>query len=81
MAFASRLNRARRSSVFGQLRREDLERDLAVQFGVLGQIDFAHASGADLLQHLVVGELAADHLLSSVTTSMWFCTGLGGFRR
>ena len=46
--------------VIGQLRRQDLEGDLAIEPRVLGQIDLAHPARADLVQDLVVGEGVAD---------------------
>ena len=49
----------------GQLRGENLERNLAVQLGVLGQIDVTHAPGADLLQDFVMCEGLADHGMGS----------------
>jgi hypothetical protein len=43
------------------LRRQDLERDLALEPGIEGAIDLAHAAGADGRQDLVVCEPLADH--------------------
>ena len=53
-----RFSREPRSTfgVLGQFRRQDLERNLAVERGVLGQIDIAHPTRADLAQDLVVGD-------------------------
>ena len=48
--------------VIGQLRRQDFEGHLAIERGVLGQIDVAHPTRADLLEDLVVGDGLADHL-------------------
>ena len=38
---------------------QDLDRDLALQLGIGGPIDFAHASGADLRGDLVDAEARA----------------------
>ena len=46
---------------FGELGRENLERDLPVELGVLGQKNLTHTTGADLLQDLVVSEGLTDH--------------------
>ena len=43
------------------LGRQNLQRDLATEFRVLGNIDIAHAAGAKLLENLVVGQGLADH--------------------
>ena len=43
-----------------QIRRQDLERDLAIQFDVEGAVDDAHAAPADLVDDLVAGERAPD---------------------
>ena len=45
----------------GQLRWEDLQRDLPIQLGVLSQINFSHAALTDLFQDLVVSEGLAEH--------------------
>ncbi len=50
--------------------REDLQGDLAVELQVEGLVDNAHTAAANLFEHFVVGEGAADHSFSSVTTSM-----------
>ena len=47
---------------FGQLGRENFESDLAVELGVLGQVDLALYARADLFKDVVVGEGLADHL-------------------
>src|SRR6266542_1685692 len=54
--------------IVGQLRWQDFERNLAVERGVLGQIDFAHPARADLVQDLVVADSLADQL-----TGIPFC--------
>ena len=45
----------------GQLRRQNLERDLATERGVLGLIDDTHPAGADFAHDPVVAECLADH--------------------
>ncbi len=50
--------------------RKDLQGDLAVELQVEGLVDNPHPASADLFEDLVVGKGAADHSLSSVTTSM-----------
>ena len=47
--------------VGGQLRRQDLERHLATERGVLRLIHHAHPAGADLPHDSVVAECLADH--------------------
>jgi len=42
-----------------QVRGEELERDFAIEFGVLRQIDLPHPAGADLLDYTVVGDHCA----------------------
>ncbi len=46
-ARASRSKRSRRSGVGGEVRVEDFQGDLALQTGIAGAIDFAHAAGAE----------------------------------
>ena len=46
--------------VLGQLRREQLERDLPLQPQVLGQVDDAHPAPAEQRLDPVAGELGAD---------------------
>jgi len=41
--------------IASEVRREELEGDHAVEFGVLGFVDDAHAAFAELLEDLVVG--------------------------
>ena len=45
---------------------QHLERHLAPQLGVLGEIDLPHAARTELVQDLVVGELAADHRIAAI---------------
>ena len=59
-AFASCANRAR-GFALGKLWRKNLQGDLAAELCVLRQINVAHATRANLLQDLVVGETFADH--------------------
>ena len=40
---------------------QKLERDLAAEREVLGQVNLTHAAGAQLLQHVVVRDGLADH--------------------
>ncbi len=42
--------------VRGQALRQELERDLAAQLGVVGTVDFTHAAGPDALLDFVVGQ-------------------------
>ena len=60
-ALASRAKRESALVIGGQLRRQDLERHLAIERGVLGLIDHAHPAGADLAHDSVVAECLADH--------------------
>ena len=46
-ALASRSKRARNCSLSARLRRQDLERDVAIEPRVLRAVDLAHAPGAD----------------------------------
>jgi len=40
----------------GQGLRQDLERDVAPQLGIVGAIHHPHAAGADLLENVVMSE-------------------------
>ena len=48
--------------VLGEMVGQDLERHLAAQLGVLGQVDGAHAAFAEFAEDFVVGQSLADHL-------------------
>ena len=52
-ACASRSNRASRSGSVGKERRQDLDRDVAVEPCVARAVDFAHAAGGDRRDDLV----------------------------
>jgi len=47
------------AGVIGQLRRQYLDRDVAIQARVARPIDLSHAAGAEQLLDLVVGETVA----------------------
>ena len=49
--------------------RQELQRDGAVQAGVLGLVDDTHASAADLLQDAVVGDGLTDHVVQPAPES------------
>ncbi len=48
--------------VGGKFFRKELERHLALELGVLGEVDLAHASLADLFEDLVMRNRRSDHL-------------------
>jgi len=54
---ASRSKRVRRSGIGGHLLRQHLERDAAVQLGVLGDVHFAHSTLAEFLDEPVVQQV------------------------
>ena len=60
-ARASVSNRARRSGVGLRLGRQELQRDLATEPGVLGEIDLAHPARPEPLADPIVLDRAADH--------------------
>ncbi len=66
-ALASRANRARRSSSSASAGGRTLERHLAIERGVLGQIHVAHPTGADLAPDSVVADRLADHQVPFVS--------------
>ena len=47
--------------VGGHLRRQNLERHLALELGVPGEVDLPHPALAELVEDPVVGEGLADH--------------------
>ena len=47
--------------VGAELRRQELQRHLAIELGVLGEKDFAHAPAADLFSYPVMRNGFADH--------------------
>ena len=49
-----------------------LERDLATERGVLGEIDDTHAPAAKLLQYAIVGNRLTDHVSASSTRDATF---------
>jgi hypothetical protein len=59
--FRFALEAIERARLARHLRREELERDLAAEPGVLRLIDDAHASAAELRGDAVVGDVASDH--------------------
>jgi len=59
-----------RLGVFGQLRRQELEGDGALQASVLGPEDHTHAARTQLLDDPVVRDRPADHVPSLRADSM-----------
>ena len=47
--------------VLGHFFRQELERDEAMELGVLGLIDDTHTAASELLQHAIVGNRLANH--------------------
>ena len=64
-ARASVSRRARRSGSAWADEAQELERDLAPQPRVFGQVDLAHAAGAQALAHAIVLNGGADHFRRS----------------
>ena len=63
-AEAARASRSKRSSagaIVGQLRRQELQRDVPAEPQVLGPVDDAHAAAAELFDDAVVRDRPADH--------------------
>ena len=56
--------------VRGQFRRQELDRRLAFQPGVLGQKDLSHAAGTELGRDAIVADRLADHLSSLPRSGM-----------
>ena len=48
--------------IFGNFRRQELERDEAAQFGIFGLIDYAHPTATEFLDDAIVRNGAADHV-------------------
>ena len=63
-ARASRSKRGPSFGIGGHLLRQHLERDPALQLGVLGNIDLAHSALPELANETVVGQCRADHGVS-----------------
>jgi hypothetical protein len=61
-AEASCSKRCRRSPVGSEFLAEDLDRDLAPELHVLGEIDLTHSAGAELLENSIMGNFIRIHL-------------------
>lgn len=62
-ALASLKNRLGGNGVLLQNLREELQRYLALQGGVLGEVDLTHPSLTDLFENLIVADRFTDHPL------------------
>ena len=54
-----------------QLRREEFERDDALQAGILGFVDLTHSAAAQLLNNMVMRYVFPDNIHFSIYTAFW----------